>query len=221
MRAVGAMTAAVDEVLSGGHKNAFCPVRPPGHHAEPLVSMGFCLFNNVAIAANYARYGHKSGDAKVRRVAVVDFDVHHGNGTQAAFWNQPDLFLASSHQMPLYPGTGAAQERGASDNIVNVPLPPGAGGDHLRQAYEETILLRLIEFNPDMIIVSAGFDAHRADPLAQLNMVADDFAWVTRQILAVAAQCCDGRVVSALEGGYNLGALAESAQAHVAELMAE
>ncbi|MCZ6763662.1 MAG: histone deacetylase family protein [Alphaproteobacteria bacterium] len=226
LRAAGAMVAAVDDVMSGRHRNAFCPVRPPGHHAEPNKSMGFCLFNNAAIAAAHARAAWGPDctagaalDQPVARAAVVDFDVHHGNGTQAAFWDRPDLFFASTHQMPLYPGTGAASERGASDNIVNFPLPPGASSAIFREAFETVIIPRLIDFAPDFIVISAGFDAHRADPLAQIELESEDFAWATRQILDVAAQVCARRVVSVLEGGYHLTALAESADAHVSELM--
>jgi len=214
LRAAGAVIAAVDAVFDGTADTAFCAVRPPGHHAEPRRAMGFCLFNNVAVAALHARTVHGA-----RRVAVVDFDVHHGNGTQAAFWDDGDLFYASTHQMPLYPGTGSAEERGAHDNIVNVPLPPGAGGPEFRRAMSDLVLPRLRTFVPDLILVSAGFDAHADDPLAGLQLHEDDYVWVTTEILAVARQSCAGRVVSALEGGYDLGALGRSAAAHVRALM--
>ena len=214
LRAAGALCAAVDGVMAGEADNAFCAVRPPGHHAEPTQAMGFCLFNNVAIGALHARAAHGCA-----RVAVVDFDVHHGNGTQAAFEADPDLFFASTHQSPLYPGTGLASERGVG-NIVNVPLDPGANGAEFRVALREFILPALSDFGPDFILISAGFDGHREDPLANLNLTEEDFAWATREILAVARACCDGRVVSTLEGGYDLDALAASVSAHVRELMA-
>ena len=214
LRAAGALCAAVDGVMAGEAENAFCAVRPPGHHAEPSQAMGFCLFNNVAIGALHARAAHGC-----ERVAVVDFDVHHGNGTQAAFEADPDLFFASTHQSPLYPGTGSASERGVG-NIVNVPLDPGANGAEFRVALREFILPALRDFGPDFILISAGFDGHREDPLANLNLTEEDFAWATREILAVADDCCAGRVVSTLEGGYDLDALAASISAHVRALMA-
>ncbi len=215
LRAAGAACAAVDAVFAGEAANAFCAIRPPGHHAEPERPMGFCLFNNVAIAAAHARAAHGAG-----RVAVMDFDVHHGNGTQAMFWSEPDLMFASTHQMPLYPGTGAPGERGAHGNIVNAPLPPGAGGAEFRAAMEGIVLPALDAFAPDLLVVSAGFDAHAADPLAGLRLVEEDFAWATRELVALAARHCGGRLVSSLEGGYDLDALAASAAAHVAALMA-
>jgi len=214
LRAAGALCAAVDAVVSGEARNAFCAVRPPGHHAEPAVAMGFCLFNNVAIGAAHARAEHG-----LDRVAVVDFDVHHGNGTQAMFWNEPDMFYASTHQSPLYPGTGAASEHGADNNIVNAPLAPMSGSAEFRAAMTETVLPALESFAPDIIFISAGFDAHAADPLAMLNLKDDDYAWITAEIAAVAKNCCGGRVVSTLEGGYDLDALARSAAAHVGALM--
>ena len=214
-RAAGAVCAAVDVVLDGEADNAFCAVRPPGHHAEPTRPMGFCLFNSVAIGAAHAQAAHG-----LERVAVMDFDVHHGNGTQAMFWDRPSLFYASTHQMPLYPGTGAADERGASNNIVNAPLPPGAGGTEFRNAMEGIILPALRRFSPELLLISAGFDAHRADPLAGLNFDVSDFVWATEVLVSVADECCEGRVVSTLEGGYDLQALAESAAAHVRALMA-
>ena len=214
LRAVGAVCAAVDAVIAGDAANAFCAVRPPGHHAEPLRPMGFCLFNNVAIAAQRARqvYG-------LERAAVIDFDVHHGNGTQAMFEEDPRLFYASTHQSPLYPGTGAASETGVG-NIVNVPLRPMSGTVEFQRAFNEAILPALEEFRPDFLFISAGFDAHRRDPLAQLDLVEDDYAWVTQRLAGVAARHCRGRLVSTLEGGYDLAALGASAAAHVRALMA-
>jgi acetoin utilization deacetylase AcuC-like enzyme len=214
LRAAGAICAAVDAVVGGEARNAFCAVRPPGHHAEPEIPMGFCLFNNVAIGAAHARAEHG-----LNRVAVVDFDVHHGNGTQAMFWNEPEMFFASTHQSPLYPGTGGAEEHGASNNIVNVPLAPMSGSAEFRTAMTETVLPALEAFEPDMILVSAGFDAHAADPLAMLNLQDEDFSWVTAEILRVASICCDARLVSTLEGGYDLQALARSTAAHVDALL--
>ena len=202
--------------MAGEADNAFCAVRPPGHHAEPERAMGFCLFNNVAIGAAQARAVHG-----LSRVAVVDFDVHHGNGTQAMFWDEPELFFGSTHQMPLYPGTGSASERGASGNIVNVPLPPGAGSEEFRAAMAEGVLPALRRFAPEFLLVSAGFDAHQADPLAQLRFQDEDYAWATAELKRVAGECCAGRLVSTLEGGYDLSALASSAAAHVAALMAD
>ncbi|MGM0561885.1 MAG: histone deacetylase family protein [Pseudomonadota bacterium] len=214
LRAAGAACAAVDAVMSGEARNAFCAVRPPGHHAEPSQAMGFCLFSNVAVAAQHARAVHK-----VHRIAVVDFDVHHGNGTQAAFWDDPDLLLISTHQMPLYPGTGAASERGAASNILNIPLPTGSGSQEFREAFSSIVLPRLSSFAPDFVFISAGFDAHEADPLAGLKLHEDDFAWATQEILEAAQHGCGGRVVSLLEGGYDLQALGRSAAAHVRALM--
>jgi acetoin utilization deacetylase AcuC-like enzyme len=214
LRAAGACIAAVDAVMNGETKNAFCAVRPPGHHAEPHHAMGFCLFNNVAIAALHARQTHG-----IERVAVIDFDVHHGNGTQAAFERDPTLLYASTHQMPLYPGTGAASERGVG-NIVNAPLRPMSGSDEFRKAFVTTILPALDTFRPEFVIISAGFDAHRDDPLAQLMLVEADYAWCTERLVEIAKKYAHGRIVSSLEGGYNLHALAESAAAHVAALMA-
>jgi acetoin utilization deacetylase AcuC-like enzyme len=213
LRAVGAVCAAVDAVLGGEAANAFCAVRPPGHHAEPNRAMGFCLFGNVAIAAQHARAVHG-----LERVAVVDFDVHHGNGTQAAFWDDANLFFASTHQFPHYPGTGAASETGVG-NIFNLPLQAGTGGAGFRAAMTESILPALDVFAPEMVLISAGFDAHADDPLAQLNFVEDDFVWATAEIMAAADRHASGRVVSSLEGGYNLAALGRSVAAHVEVLM--
>ncbi len=214
LRAAGAAVAAVDAVMQGWARAAFAAVRPPGHHAEPRRPMGFCLFNNVAVAAHWARKAHG-----LRRIGVVDFDVHHGNGTQAMFADDPDLFYASSHQSPCYPGTGAAHETGCSGNIVNVPLAPGADGPAFRAAWDRTIIPALDRFAPELIIISAGFDAHHADPLAQLRVRTEDFAWLTGELVAAAERHCHGRVVSVLEGGYDLGALADCAASHVRGLM--
>lgn len=216
-RAAGAATAAVDCVLTGEADAAFCAVRPPGHHAEPEAPMGFCLFNNVAIAAQYAREAYG-----IMRPAVVDFDVHHGNGTQAAFWSDPNLFYASIHQHPFYPGTGDAREHGASGNVVNAPLPSGASAKQWRTAFSEIILPKLTDFAPDLLIISAGFDAHRADPLANFNLDDKDFGWATRELVAAARFGETGGargVVSCLEGGYDLDALRDSAAAHVGALL--
>jgi acetoin utilization deacetylase AcuC-like enzyme len=214
LRAAGAVCAAVDAVVAGEARNAFCAVRPPGHHAEGARAMGFCLFNNIAVGAQRARAVHG-----LARVAAIDFDVHHGNGTQAIFETEPQLFYGSTHQFPLYPGTGARAERGVG-NIVNAPLRPNAGSAEFRAAMSDVILPALEAFRPDLVMISAGFDAHRADPLAQLNLVEADFAWATERLCELAARHCGGRIVSSLEGGYDLDALAASAAAHVAALMA-
>jgi acetoin utilization deacetylase AcuC-like enzyme len=215
LRAAGAVVLGVDMVMSGEAKNAFCAVRPPGHHATPTRAMGFCLFNNVAVGALHARAVHG-----LKRIAVVDFDVHHGNGTQDMFTRDANLFYGSTHQSPLYPGTGRPDETGVAHNIVNVPLPPGAGGSEFRRAFELVILPALARFEPELVIISAGFDAHRDDPLAQLRLDESDFAWATEALCALAQASCQGRVVSALEGGYDLDATARSAAAHVRALMA-
>ena len=215
LRAAGAACAAVDAVFSGEAGNAFCAVRPPGHHAEPTRPMGFCVFNNVAIGAEHARKTHG-----LQRAAVVDFDVHHGNGTQAMFFDDPDLFYASTHQAPLYPGTGAEYERGVAGNIVNRPLPAGAGSAEFRAAMEKHILPSLRAFGPDFVFISAGFDGHADDPLAGLRLREDDYAWITEELLQLAADTCGGRLVSMLEGGYDLDALGRSVGAHVRALMA-
>ena len=213
MRAAGAVVAAIDAVLAGEGTNAFCAVRPPGHHAERDRAMGFCLFNNIAVGAHHARAAHG-----MERVAAIDFDVHHGNGTQDIFWSDRTLFYASTHQSPLYPGTGARNERGVG-NIVNAPLRPGTGSQEFRAAMRDLILPALDSFAPDLVLISAGFDAHRADPLAGLEFVEADFAWITEQLVELAARHCNGRIVSSLEGGYDLGALSRSAAAHVGALM--
>ena len=215
LRAAGALCAAVDAVMAGEATNAFCAVRPPGHHAEPARAMGFCVFNNVAVGAAQAREAHG-----LHRIAVVDFDVHHGNGTQAMFWDDPDLFFGSTHQMPLYPGTGSIGERGVATNIFNAPLAPMAGSAEFRSAMRERILPALTRFQPDFVLISAGFDAHEDDPLASLRFHEDDFAWATTEVLHIAQSSCGGRLVSTLEGGYNLEALAKSSAAHVRALMA-
>lgn len=214
LRAAGAAIYAVDEVMQGLANNAFCRIRPPGHHAEIAKAMGFCLFNNAAVAAFHAQavYG-------AERVAVVDFDVHHGNGTQAIFWSQPSMMYASTHQMPLFPGTGGITERGETDNIVNAPLRAGDGGEAFREAFESVILPNLRKHSPDLLIISAGFDAHRSDPLANINLSEDDYAWVTQKLIDVARERCRGRVVSVLEGGYDLSALGRSVAAHVQTLL--
>jgi acetoin utilization deacetylase AcuC-like enzyme len=215
LRAVGAGLRAVDCVVdpAAGIRNAFAQVRPCGHHAEHERAMGFCIFNNVAIAALYARKKHGA-----ERIAVVDFDVHHGNGTQDIFWSDKDLFLASTHQMPLYPGTGALGETGVG-NIWNAPLRPGDGGDPFKDAFESRILPALRNFGPDLVLISAGFDAHQDDPLANLRLIEPDFAWATSKIAEVADKHAGGRLVSMLEGGYNLAALARSVGVHVGVLM--
>jgi len=212
LRAAGAVAAAVGAVIKGEFKNAFCAVRPPGHHAERDTAMGFCIFNNIAVGAAEARAVHG-----LSRVAVMDFDVHHGNGTQHMFDHDPGLFFASTHQMPLYPGTGARGERGVG-NIVNAPLPPGAGSEEFRAAMEKIVLPAIESFQPELILISAGFDAHRRDPLASLEFEAEDYHWATAALCALAESCCGGRVVSTLEGGYDLQALGESAAAHLTAL---
>jgi acetoin utilization deacetylase AcuC-like enzyme len=213
LRAAGAVVAAVDAVVAKEADNAFCAVRPPGHHAEPQRAMGFCLFNNAAIGALRARAAHG-----LSRVAVVDFDVHHGNGTQAAFETDGTLFYASTHQYPLYPGTGAASETGVG-NVVNVPLRPMAGSSQFRLGVTQRILPALDAFRPELVIVSAGFDAHRSDPLAQLMLEEADYTWVTEKLLEIADRHAAGRLVATLEGGYDRSALAASAAAHVRVLM--
>jgi len=213
LHAAGAMIRGVDLVLEGRAKAAFAAVRPPGHHAEPDRAMGFCLFNSIAVAAQHARQHHG-----LARIAVADFDVHHGNGTQAAFWDDPALFFASSHQSPLYPGTGARHERGSSGNVANAPLAPGSGSSEFRAAWSRDLLPAIDAFAPDLLLVSAGFDAHASDPLAQMRLHADDYGWLTRELVALAGRHCGGRIVSSLEGGYDLAALGECAVAHVEAL---
>ena len=214
LRAAGAVVAGVDAVMSGKADTAFAAVRPPGHHATPDIPGGFCLFNNVAIGARHAQARHG-----LSRVAILDFDVHHGQGTQAVVEPDPSLFYGSTHQYPLYPGTGHARERGIDGNVANVPLRPNSGSAQFRHAWDDTILPQLDRFAPQLVIVSAGFDGHKVDPLAQLNLETEDFAWITRELLAIADRHAQGRLVSALEGGYDLDALADATQAHVRELM--
>ena len=214
LRAAGAVVAGVDAVMAGTADTAFAAVRPPGHHATPDIPGGFCLFNNVAIGARHAQARHRAA-----KVAILDFDVHHGQGTQAVVEPDASLFYGSTHQSPLYPGTGSARERGLCGNVANVPLRPNSGSAQFRHAWGEIILPQVDRFAPDLVIVSAGFDGHKVDPLAQLNLETGDFAWITRELLAIADRHAGGRLVSALEGGYDLDALAEAAAAHVGELM--
>ncbi len=214
MHAVGGATRAVDAVMVRSHANAFVAVRPPGHHAEIATPMGFCLFNTAAIAARHAQRMHGA-----ERVAIVDFDVHHGNGTQAIFWSDPSVMYASTHQMPLFPGTGAVDERGEHDQIVNAPLGAGDDGARFRAAITERLLPRLEDFAPDVLILSAGFDAHWRDPLGSVRLIEDDYAWVTEALMDLARRRCAGRLVSLLEGGYDLEGLSKSVAAHVGTLM--
>ncbi|WP_170451706.1 histone deacetylase family protein [Ruegeria arenilitoris] len=213
-RAAGAVVRAVDMVLGGEAPNAFCAIRPPGHHAERETAMGFCLFGNAALAAKHALDHHG-----LDRVAVVDFDVHHGNGTQDLLWDEARALVITSQQMPLWPGSGRPDETGEHDTIVNIPLAPGTAGAEMRAAYEAQAFPRLRAFKPELIIISAGFDAHQDDPLANLNWSTDDFAWITEQLCRIADELCGGRIVSTLEGGYDLNALAKATRAHVEELM--
>jgi acetoin utilization deacetylase AcuC-like enzyme len=213
MRCVGAACAAVDAVVEGRARNAFCATRPCGHHAEADRAMGFCVFNQAAIAALHARHAHG-----LQRVAVVDFDVHHGNGTQHSFEDDADLFFGSSHQAPFYPGTGARSERGVAGNIVNIPLARGSGSDAFRRAMRDELLPALDRFAPQLLIVSAGFDAHELDPLGGLAFTDDDYAWITQELMAVAQRHGGSRVVSTLEGGYSLEGLASGSAAHVRAL---
>jgi len=211
---VGAAAAATDKVMRDEVKNAFLAMRPPGHHAGMTSVMGFCFFNTAAIIARHARAAHGA-----EHVAIVDFDVHHGNGTQEIFWSDPNVLYASTHQMPLFPGTGGRDERGEHDNIVNAPLRAGDDGEIFREAMEETVLPQIKSFGPDLVVISAGFDAHRHDPLGGLKLVEADYAWVTERLIEIAEQHAKGRIVSVLEGGYDLDALARSVAAHVAVLM--
>jgi acetoin utilization deacetylase AcuC-like enzyme len=214
LRSAGAAVAAVDAVLSGAAHHAFCAVRPPGHHATRDQAMGFCLFNNIAVAAAHALTAHG-----LKRVAIADFDVHHGNGTQAIFEREPRVLFISSHQSPLYPGTGGEDERGVG-NIVNGTLSPGAGSHEFRELWDGVLLPRMHAFKPQLVLVSAGFDAHRNDPLADIRLGQEDYAWITERLLALARTHAGGRLVSTLEGGYDLAALAASAAAHVDSLIA-
>jgi acetoin utilization deacetylase AcuC-like enzyme len=215
-RAAGACVAAVDAVMNGEDTMAFCAVRPPGHHAEPMAPMGFCIFNSVAIGALHALEAHR-----LNKVVVVDFDVHHGNGTQTIAEREPRLMFASTHQWPLYPGTGAASETGIAGNVVNAPLPPGANGVQWRARMQERVLPAIDAFAPQLILVSAGFDAHKADPLAQMELDEADFAWAGRELRALSLQHCGGKLVSTLEGGYDLPALGKSAVAYLEALQRE
>ncbi|NOQ34742.1 MAG: histone deacetylase family protein [Methylococcaceae bacterium] len=212
-KAVNTVCDAVDKVLNKKANNAFCAIRPPGHHATPEQAMGFCLFNNIAIAAEYARKHYS-----IQKVAIVDFDVHHGNGTQAAFYNNPLVFYASSHEMPNFPHTGYPQETGVG-NIVNVPLHSGEKGESVRKKYSDIIFPVLRAFKPELLLISAGFDAHKDDPLASIMLIEDDYRWLTQQLMKIAGEFCEGRVISALEGGYNLDALGSSVATHVDALM--
>lgn len=212
-RAAGGVLRAVDLVLSGEAKNAFVAVRPPGHHAETQKSMGFCLFGNIALGVKHALDFHG-----LKKVAVIDFDVHHGNGTQEILWDESRCLTFTSQQIPLWPGTGTEEEQGHYNNIVNIPLPPGSTGQLMRQKYEALVFPVLRKFEPDLILISAGFDAHEADPLAELNWSTADFSWLTERLCKIAEECCEGRLVSTLEGGYDLKALADSVKAHVTKL---
>ncbi|WP_407519858.1 histone deacetylase family protein [Methylobacterium oryzisoli] len=214
LRAVGGAMHAVDEVMTGRVANAFSAMRPPGHHAERTRAMGFCVFNSAAIAARHAQKAHGAA-----RVALVDWDVHHGNGSQDIFWDDRSVLYCSTHQMPLYPGTGATSERGDHDTIVNVPLRPGDDGERFREAFEHGVLPRIDAFAPDLILISAGFDAHWRDPLANLQLTEADFGWATRRLMELADRHAGGRVVSVLEGGYDLDGLSRSVAAHVEALM--
>ncbi|MCZ8260699.1 MAG: histone deacetylase family protein [Beijerinckiaceae bacterium] len=213
LAAMGSAERAVTAVMGGEVRNAFVASRPPGHHAERETAMGFCLFNTVAVAARVAQ---RQG---AERVAIIDWDVHHGNGTQDIFWADRDVLFVSSHEMPLYPGTGAVSERGENDTIVNVPLRAGDDGAIFREAYRNAVFPRIRAHRPDLILISAGFDAHRRDPLANLRLEAGDFAWATAELMALAETLCGGRIVSLLEGGYDLEGLSTSVAAHVETLM--
>lgn len=211
---IGAALAAVDDVFTDAADNVFVAARPPGHHAEKSKAMGFCFFNNAAIAARHAQQKHGA-----ERVAIIDWDVHHGNGTQDIFWDDPSVLFCSTHQSPLYPWSGAKNETGEHNNIVNAPLSPHTGSDHFREAFKDRVLPAISRFSPDLIIISAGFDAHHRDPLAHINLVGDDFDWATGRILELGDKYASNRVVSLLEGGYDLEGLAESAAIHISRLM--
>ena len=212
-RAAGGVLRAVDLVLSGEAKNAFAAVRPPGHHAETISAMGFCLFGNIALGVKHALDFHG-----LKKVAVIDFDVHHGNGTQEILWDESRCLTFTSQQIPLWPGTGTEEEQGNYNNIVNIPLPPRSTGALMRQKYEALVFPVLQNFEPELILISAGFDAHEADPLAELNWSTEDFSWLTERLCKIAEECCEGRLVSTLEGGYDLEALADSVKVHVKKL---
>ncbi len=214
LRGVGAVTKAIDLVMEKKVRNAFCAMRPPGHHAEKTRAMGFCLFGNVAIGAKYLLEKYK-----LNRVAVVDFDVHHGNGTQDLLWNESDALFISMHEMPLFPGTGNISETGGSDNVLNIPLAAGTDGQNAISIIKTSVIPRLASFNPDFILLSAGFDAHNRDPLASLNWTTDDFKEITDLLVDAAQKLCSNRLISTLEGGYNLEALKESVAVHVKSMM--
>ncbi|MGP4685338.1 histone deacetylase family protein [Agrobacterium pusense] len=211
---IGAAMAAVDDVFTGAADNVFVAARPPGHHAETAKAMGFCLFNNVAIAARHAQKAHGA-----ERVAIIDWDVHHGNGTQDIFWSDTSVLFCSTHQMPLYPWSGDKNETGVKNNVVNAPLSPNTGSEHFREAFKSRVLPAIADFSPDLILISAGFDAHHRDPLAQINLVGEDFDWATGRLLEMADKYASNRVVSLLEGGYDLEGLAESAAMHILRMM--
>jgi acetoin utilization deacetylase AcuC-like enzyme len=213
LRGSGAACAAVDALMAGEARRAFVAMRPPGHHAEVMTAMGFCLFNHVAVAALHAKHAHK-----LSRVAIFDFDVHHGNGTQDIFWDDPDTLYISTHQSPLYPGTGHANERGVKGNILNRPLPPGTDGPTWRRVVERDVLPAIDRWRPELILISAGFDAHAEDPLANMMLLEPDFAWVTRELVGLAERHAQGRVAGVLEGGYDPMALARSVVAHLQAL---
>ena len=213
-RGVGANISAVNAVMSGEFNNAFSVIRPPGHHAETEKAMGFCIFGNVAIAAKYAIENHK-----LKRVAVVDFDVHHGNGTQEILWDDPNVLFVSTHQMPLWPGSGTHEEHGKHQNILNIPIQANTDGPAFRKKFDEIILPRLDSYKPEILIISAGFDAHYQDPLANIELMTEDYEWITHRLCDIADEHADGRLISSLEGGYNLAALAESVAVHVKVLM--
>ncbi|TCD13447.1 histone deacetylase family protein [Oricola cellulosilytica] len=214
LHAIGAADAAVDDVFAGRCDNVFVAARPPGHHAEKNRAMGFCLFNNAAIAARHAQKAHNA-----ERIAIVDWDVHHGNGTQDIFWDDPSVLYCSTHQMPLYPGTGAKNQTGEHGTICNAPLNPHDAGEQFREAFRERVLSAIDAFRPDLIIISAGFDAHHRDPLAEINLTEDDFDWATGKLMDAASRHAENRLVSLLEGGYDLKGLASSASVHVRRLM--
>ncbi len=211
---IGAAMVAVDDVFTGAADNVFVASRPPGHHAETAKAMGFCLFNNAAIAARHAQKVHGA-----ERVAIIDWDVHHGNGTQDIFWNDTSVLFCSTHQMPLYPWSGDKNETGVKNNVVNAPLSPNTGSEYFREAFKSRVLPAIADFSPDLIIISAGFDAHHRDPLAQINLVGEDFDWATGRLLEMADKYASNRVVSLLEGGYDLEGLAESAAMHILRMM--
>ena len=214
LKATGSVCKAVDLIFKGSFKNAFCPIRPPGHHAEPQRAMGFCFFNNVAIAAYYSKLKYK-----VKRCAVIDFDVHHGNGTQKMFWDDPNMFYASTHQEGIFPGTGFKEETGINNNIVNVPLPAGTNSLLFKKSYDEIIFPKLEKFSPDIVFISAGFDAHKNDPLADFRLNTEDFFWITKKLNDFSTKNCKGKLISCLEGGYNIKALSESCLEHVKGLI--